>query len=290
MSTRMARSGVGLRGPIGWARAPIRARIGDLEIVVPPPRSIHPPATPRLRTGCLVCGYALLGYLGFLAISSVLIAFTTDWSLLPRTIDGPIRSAWPLALAVDLALLLGFGLQHSLMARPWFKQVFTRRFPEVTLRSSYVWASNLALLLLLLAWQPIGGTLWSIEEPAARLFLQIAGALGWLAAVACTFTHDHFEFFGLRQAWDHSRGLSSPKSPLREVGLYRFVRHPMMTFVMIALWLTPTMTVGHLLFVIAMSIYVVVGIHFEERSLQREFGSSYVDYKRRVPRFLPRVW
>lgn len=226
----------------------------------------------------LLRAYSLLGYLGFLAVSSVLVAVAIDLPLFGSTLDRPIRSAWPLALAIDLALLLGFAVQHSLMARPAFKQLHG----ALGLRSTFVWATNLVLAALLLGWQPFGPTLWSVEQPEPRLLIQATAVLAWSAAIACTFVHDHLAFFGVREA--------RREPELQVIGPYRIVRHPMMTMILLALWLTPTMTLGHLLFVLGMSGYVLLGVRFEEQGLLREFGEAYADYQRRVPRLLPRFW
>jgi protein-S-isoprenylcysteine O-methyltransferase Ste14 len=211
--------------------------------------------------------YAIVAYVAFLA--------SMAWAAEFLAVDPPGggRFAW----LIDSALLLGFAVQHTVMARPWFK----RHLPAGIERPSFVLASALALGLLLWQWRPVPAVVWQVRAaPWVALIWLLYGA-GWLIAVAATFMIDHGEFVGLR------RPIGEPV--LEERYLYRFVRHPMMLGLLIAFWATPRMTVGHLFFAAAGSAYVAVGIQFEERELRRTLGRPYRDYARRVPALVPRL-
>ncbi len=228
---------------------------------------------------------SLLAYLFGLGVLVAFVLFVAPWPLLPWHVDGA-GPAGDAALAVDLGLLLLFGLQHSLMARPGFR----RRLPPALGRAAYVLASGLALGLLVLAWQPLPATVWRVEQPFAYGLLVALFVAGWALSVYATFVIDHFELFGLRQAWRHWRGEAAPPPVFREVSLYRWVRHPMQLGVLIGLWATPAMSAGHLLLAAGMTAYVLVGLWFEERDLSVELGPAYADYRRRVPRLIPLRW
>lgn len=225
-------------------------------------------------------------YLVFLATFLYAIAFVGGF-LVPTRLDG--RQVQPLApaLAIDTALLGLFAAQHSIMARRWFKARWTRVVPPVIERSTYVLFASAALALLCWQWRPIGGTVWSIESPAARALVWAVFAFGWLQVLAVTFVINHFDLFGLRQVWLHLRGRPYSKVRLQTPGPYRIVRHPLYLGFVLAFWATPTMTVAHLVFAIATTAYMVLAIQFEERDLAREHGSGYEEYRGRVPMLLP---
>jgi protein-S-isoprenylcysteine O-methyltransferase Ste14 len=267
--------------------------IGDMRVVVAP----KPMSEERGRTSVgqapiakvLLLGYAGLAYLAFVVSFVWLVGFLLGLGP-TRGVDEPAIAPLGQAVLIDVALLLGFAVQHSIMARAWFKELHARVLPEAAERASFVLASALAVMLLSWQWQPIAGQLWAIEAVPLRVGLTALSVLAWVAAGLTTFIHDHLEFFGLRQAWDHLRGLKTPAQPMRELSAYRYVRHPMMTLILLGLWLTPTMTLGHLLVVLGLTAYVVIGLRFEERALRRAFGPSYADYQRRVPMLIPRLW
>lgn len=232
-------------------------------------------------------GYGLAGYLLGLGVLGLFVLWVAPWPLLPWHVDagGPV----PLgeALAVDAGLLLLFGLQHSLMARPRFRRWLGARLPAAAVRSTYVWLSALAIGLICAFWQPLEGMAWSVDATPARWVLGGGFVLGWGMAVWATFLIDHFELFGLRQIWRHLRNEPEPEPVFRERSLYRHVRHPMQLGVLIGLWSTPQMSLGHLLLAAGMTVYVLIGLYFEERDLVRELGPAYADYRRRVPQLLP---
>jgi protein-S-isoprenylcysteine O-methyltransferase Ste14 len=205
----------------------------------------------------------------------------------PTTLDGPANGPLAAALAVNAGLLALFAVQHSVMARPWFKQRWTRLVPHEIERSTYVLLSSLALILLFWQWRPMGIVIWSVEHSAGRAILYGLFAFGWLLVLVATFLINHFDLFGLRQVW--LALLGRPYTPLafKTPGPYRLVRHPLYVGWFFAFWATPTMTLAHLVFAIATSCYILLAIQFEERDLVRYHGRSYEDYRRDVPMLVP---
>ncbi|MEO6928158.1 MAG: isoprenylcysteine carboxylmethyltransferase family protein [Casimicrobiaceae bacterium] len=190
-------------------------------------------------------------------------------------------------LAVDLLLLVAFALQHSVMARPSFKARWTRIIPAAAERSSYVLATGLALAPLLVLWQPMPAIIWSVDAPILRWSMLAVALGGWAYLLAASFAIDHCELFGLRQVYKALRGRPLAWAPFRERWMYRFDRHPIMTGILIGMWVTPTMTLDHLLFAAGSTVYVWIGVHFEERSLQRQWGRRYEEYRERVGTIVP---
>jgi len=201
---------------------------------------------------------------------------------------GPVHVERPaLAVLFDLGLLAAFATQHSVMARSWFKERWTRVIHPSMERSTYVLATGAALLPLLALWQPLPGVLWSVSAPVAQRAVTSLAVLGWAYLFAASFAIDHLELFGLQQAWRGSRGKAPVPVPFRVRWMYRFDRHPIMTGLLLGLWATPEMTLGRVLLAAGLSCYVVVGVHFEERSLRRQWGEAYEAYRRRVPTIVP---
>jgi protein-S-isoprenylcysteine O-methyltransferase Ste14 len=233
--------------------------------------------------------YSAAAYLLFLAVSAWTIAWLVNVRLLglpAETIDGAATMTPVVAIAVDLLLILGFGLQHSVMARPGFKRWWSKWVPPEVERSTYVLLASGFLLLLCMAWQPLPTVVWQVSV-LATWGLWILCALGWAITVLASFEIDHFELFGLRQAWSEVVGSSRGEAQFAERGLYRWVRHPIMLGFMLAFWATPRMTVGHLLFTVAMTLYVLIALRCEERDLVRELGACYLSYQSRVPKLVP---
>jgi protein-S-isoprenylcysteine O-methyltransferase Ste14 len=205
----------------------------------------------------------------------------------PTALDGEATGSLADALAVNTALLGLFAVQHSVMARKWFKQRWTRIVPRPIERSTYVLFSSLALILLFWQWRPLGGIVWSVESPGAAAALRTLFAMGWTLVLVSTFLIDHFDLFGLRQVWLYLIGRPYTARPFATPGPYRLVRHPLYAGWFLAFWMTPTMTAAHLLFAIATSTYILLAIQFEEHDLVREFGRTYEEYRRRVPMLVP---
>jgi len=236
----------------------------------------------------LFLGYGVGCYLLFLATYAYLVGFAGNW-LVPGSIDAPATTPLPLALAVDIALLGLFAVQHSLMARPAFKAIWTRVIPRPVERSTYVLASCLALLLVMWQWHPIGPILWDVQGAWARGALVVLGAVGWLLVPAVSVTINHFDLFGLRQVWLHWCGQPYTPIPFRTPVPYNWVRHPLYVAWALAFWATPTMTLGHVLFAGLLSVYMVAASRIEERDLIDLYGRTYAAYQRQVPAFVPRL-
>jgi protein-S-isoprenylcysteine O-methyltransferase Ste14 len=230
--------------------------------------------------------YGLLVYVLFLGTFLYAVGFIGGF-VVPTSLDGPARGSPGTAVTVNLALLAMFAVQHSVMARRWFKVWWTRVVPPAIERSTYVLFSSVALAVLFWQWRPMGGVVWSVEEPTPRLVLRALFAGGWVLVLWSTFLIHHFDLFGLRQVWLHLRG--RPHTPLRFAtpGPYRLVRHPLYVGWLIVFWATPTMTLAHLVFSVATTGYILVAIRFEERDLLHQHGAAYEAYRRRVPALLP---
>lgn len=230
--------------------------------------------------------YGVLAYLIFLASFLCAIAFVGNLGLANSIDLGPIE---PLSrtLVIDLILLSLFAIQHSVMARPGFKRWWTRIVPEPAERSTYVLISSLLLLLLFFGWRPIPTAVWTVTAPAAQLAIEALFWLGWLIVLLSTFMIDHFDLFGLRQVYLNLRNRPYSRIGFRSPGFYRYVRHPIMTGFIIAFWATPLMTVGHLIFAVATTGYIMIGITLEERDLVRSFGDAYREYRKAVSELIP---
>jgi protein-S-isoprenylcysteine O-methyltransferase Ste14 len=236
----------------------------------------------------LILFYAIVSYAVFLVSSLYAVGFVGNY-LVPKSIDvgGPTNLSE--AIAVDLLLLGIFAIQHSIMARPAFKQWWAKIFPVACQRSTYVLLSSLILLLLFWQWRPIPITVWRIDGITAWLLIGVYW-LGWLVVFASTFMIDHFDLTGLRQAFFALREAEVPGQSFKTPLLYKIVRHPLMLGFLLVFWATPEMTAGHLLFAIMTTAYILVGLQFEERDLIAEFGTTYQQYRRRVPMLLPRIF
>jgi len=234
--------------------------------------------------------YGLVAYLFFAATFVYAIGFVGNLPLLPKTIDSGAGASLVETLAVDLALLGLFAVQHSVMARRGFKRWWTRVIPEPVERSTYVLAATAALALLLWQWRPIAEpVVWSVSNPAGRIALHVVFWLGWGVLLISTCLINHFELFGLRQVWANLRGRALPVADFRTPLFYRHVRHPIYLGFVLAFWAAPQMTAGHLLFAAACTGYILIGIWFEERDLIAQFGQRYLLYRKQVGMLLPKL-
>jgi protein-S-isoprenylcysteine O-methyltransferase Ste14 len=236
--------------------------------------------------------YAIVSYGVFTVSFLYALGFVGNY-VVPKSIDKSIDVGSPSnlgeAIVVNLLLMSLFAIQHSVMARPSFKRWMTNLLPAACQRSTYVLLSSLILLLLFWQWRPIPTPVWQASGIVAWLLIGVHW-LGWLIAFASTHMIDHFDLFGLRQAFVAFRGTEISGQSFRTPLLYKIVRHPLMLGFLLAFWATPEMTFGHLLFAIANTAYILVGLQFEERDLIAEFGATYQAYRRRVPMLLPRLF
>ncbi len=232
--------------------------------------------------------YGAVSYVAFLAVFVYAIGFVTDIAV-PRSIDRATNAPLAHAALIDVGLLSLFAVQHSVMARPAFKKWWTRYVPAPVERSTYVLLASAALALLFWQWRSIETIGWDVEPEPARIALTAVGFVGWTIVLASTFMIDHFELFGVRQVlhawWSKPHG----EPGFRTVLLYRLVRHPLMLGFLVAFWSTPTMTVGHLLFALVTTGYIILALQLEERDLVNALGEPYRRYRQRVPMLIPRL-
>lgn len=239
--------------------------------------------TGRIAVFC----YGVICYAIFFATFLYLAGFIGN-VLVPTSIDGPPRVGMLRGLFTDLALLGLFAVQHSVMARPAFKRWWTRFVPQAAERSTYVLFSSLALIVMFAFWEPLGGQVWSLDGHAGRNLMWVAFAAGWLLVLIATFLINHFDLFGLRQVWLNLVGRPYTTLRFATPWLYRRVRHPLYVGWLLAFWATPTMTLTHLVFALALTAYILVAIRYEERDLIEVHGESYRRYREQVPMLVPR--
>lgn len=230
--------------------------------------------------------YGMVCYLIFFATFLYAIAFLGGFGGL-KSIDSGAQVPVSQALAVNAALLGLFAVQHSVMARPWFKRAWTRIIPPAVERSTYVLFASLAMALLFWQWQPMGGAVWVVTDTAGRLAIYGIYVVGWLLLLVATFLINHFDLFGLRQVYLHLIGRPYTGLRFRTPGLYRFVRHPIYFSWLCIFWATPRMTTAHLVFAIATTAYILMAIPLEERDLIRAHGDAYRLYREQVPKIVP---
>jgi protein-S-isoprenylcysteine O-methyltransferase Ste14 len=233
----------------------------------------------------LVFAYGLTAYIAFVVTYLYAVGFVGNL-VVPKSLDSAPTAPFGAALLINLGLLSLFAVQHSVMARPWFKRALLRVVPQAAERSTYVLASSLALILLFWQWSPLGGVVWDIQDPTWRGVTYVAFAFGWLLVLVTTFLINHFDLFGLRQVWLHLRGREYRPLHFVTPGPYRFVRHPLYVGWLFAFWAAPTMTVTHLFFAAVTTAYILVAIQLEERDLI-DAHPEYSEYKRRVPMIVP---
>ena len=234
----------------------------------------------------LFFAYGMLSYLVFFGTFLYAVGFIGN-IVVPTSLDGAGAGSIERAIAINAGLLAVFALQHSIMARKWFKKWWTRIVPQPLERSTYVLFSSLALLLLFWQWQPMGGVVWSVENPVGQIVLRTLFAFGWVLVLVSTFLINHFDLFGLRQVWFYLLGRPCTTLQFATPGPYRVVRHPLYVGWLFAFWMTPTMTLAHLLFSVATTTYILLAIRFEERDLIRDHGRAYEEYRRSVPMLVP---
>jgi len=230
--------------------------------------------------------YGVVAYMAFFGTILYMIGFVADrW--VPKGINDGLTGPVGLAVAINLALVLSFGVQHTIMARPAFKRWWTQFVPKAVERSTFVLASSAILAATFWLWRPIPGTVWQVENSLGQMAIYGFFALGWFLVFFSSFLINHFDLFGLRQVFLAFKNRPYTPVPVKVVSLYRLVRNPLMLGFLIAMWATPHMTLGHLLFAAAMTTYIFIGIQFEERTLSKELGEEYQAYRARTPMLIP---
>jgi protein-S-isoprenylcysteine O-methyltransferase Ste14 len=209
--------------------------------------------------------------------------------VVPRSIDSEPAGSVLKAVLMNVGLFAVFAVQHSVMARPAFKTWLTRFMPESAERSTYILFSGLALVLLMVFWQPMGMNVWDVQNSVGRIMLYSLYGLGWVILVGSTFVLNHFDLFGLRQVWLNFRNRPYTHLNFATPGPYRFVRHPIYVGWIMLVWAAPTMSAAHLAFALATTVYIVIAIQFEEKDLISIHGDTYTEYRRRTPMLIPSV-
>lgn len=231
--------------------------------------------------------YGVLSYAIGMGGLTYFILFVGGWSFLPRHIESGTPGPLIPALLINAALVVLFGLQHSVMARPGFKRMWTQVVPKAAERSTYVLLSGIMMLVLCFGWQPIAGTLWHVQDPTGSAILTGVYIFGWVLAVVATFVINHFELFGLQQIYVNLRNQPMPKPHFTSRFLYSMVRHPLQLGILIGVWATAHMSMTHLFLSVTMTCYILTALYFEERDLVAALGKEYEEYRTRVPKLIP---
>ena len=232
--------------------------------------------------------YSVLVYVFFLAVFLYAIGFVEN-VLVPKSIDSGSGGQIVSSLLIDAGLLVLFALQHSIMARSWFKRVWTRIVPQEIERSTFVLFASLVLALVCWQWRPLPQTVWSVVDPIGSRALLVVSWSGWLLLLLSTFLISHFQLFGLSQGLARLIGQTPPEQAFVTPYLYRWLRHPLYAGFILAFWAAPHMSLGHLFFAVATTGYIFVGIWFEERDLIAHFGNRYLQYRATVGMLVPRI-
>ncbi len=231
--------------------------------------------------------YGIVSYIVFFLTFLYTAGFIANF-FVPKSIDTGAESSLGTALLINTLLLSVFAIQHTIMARPGFKQWWTKIIGTAAERSTFVLFSSLALILLYWQWRPIKTIVWEVEDEMFRNIITGIYIFGLLVVLLSTFMINHFDLFGLKQVYENLTGKISSKSDFKTGYFYGLVRHPIMTGFLIMFWAAPTMTIGRLFFAIVTSLYIFIAVKYlEEKDLLNTFGEQYSDYKKKVPMLIP---
>jgi len=235
----------------------------------------------------LILLYGFIAYAIGMGGLTFFILFVGGWSFMPIHINSGTASVIGPALTINFGLILLWGLQHSIMARPGFKKTWTTIVPKAMERSTYVSISGILMIIISLNWQSIEGVLWDVENTAARTVLNVLHVSGWAIAVFSTFLINHFDLFGLQQVWFNFKDKPEPAPNYTERLFYKIVRHPLQMGFLMGFWIIPTMSWTLFSLSTFMTIYIFIGLHYEEKDLVVSLGDSYTDYQKRVRKLVP---
>ena len=249
-------------------------------------QSINPEISGHRISKIFAFLFGIVAYLAFFVTILYAMGFVAGFAV-PKSIDTGPETPPIEALVVNLLLMSLFAIQHSLMARKWFKEWWTQYVPKSVERSAYVLLASLCLLLLFWQWRPMPAIVWQIKNPDVAVAVAAVSLVGWVIVFTSTFLINHFELFGLRQVTANLAGREIPAARFRTPLYYKFVRHPLYLGFIIAFWATPDMSVGHLLFAAVTTLYIFVGIFLEERDLVGLFGDQYRRYRKQVSMLIP---
>ncbi|MDO8454599.1 MAG: NnrU family protein [Sulfurimonas sp.] len=231
--------------------------------------------------------YSLVGYILSIISLSFLILWVYPWEFLPFNIETPMMRIDINPILINTALLLFFGLQHSLMARSFFKDGLLKNVSNAVKSATYSVASSICLIMIFYFWQPIEGFVWNFRSDMVFWSITMLYILGWLSAFVATFIIDHFELFGLHQGYRALKNLPEPEVKFQVRFFYKYIRHPIQAGTLVGLWATPSMSYGHLLLSVGMTMYVLIGLYYEEKSLIKTFGEEYKKYMKTTPMLIP---
>jgi len=235
---------------------------------------------PKLLTSL----FGVISYLVGLTGLTAFMLYVGGWSFLPLHINSRMTDESSVeTFMINLFIMILFGLHHSVAARPHFKKKLSQYIPVAAERSSYVLVSGLFMYAICLFWQPLAGVIWNTDNAAIVLTLKIVHVTGWLILVGATFEINHFQLMGLKQ----SLTANTSDGEFKEKFLYRIVRHPIQTGILIGIWSTASMSMTQFILSLCLTIYVFIGLYFEEKALESQFGQTYLNYKKRVPGIIP---
>lgn len=235
----------------------------------------------------LILLYGLFSYAVGMGGLVFFLLYVGGWGFMPLDVNATAVGPLGMALTINIGLILLWGVQHSVMARPSFKELWTKVIPKPMERSTYVLLSGILMIYLPLNWQGIDGMLWDVENSTGRAILIGLYGMGWTIAVIATFLINHFELFGLQQVWLHFKDRPEPPPSYTENFFYKIVRHPLQLGVLMGLWFLPTMSMTLFCLSSAMTVYIFIGLYYEERDLLSSLGDDYADYKSRVRQIIP---